>query len=186
MHILRHMGGAKIADIDVPTVRRLHRAVEGDERSNRHKRKLGGPGAARRAVRVLSSLLSWAVGEGQLDRNPIIGSLAPRWRRRAHRDPRPAGAICALFETMDAMVAEAKLRPLVRAFVVLVAATGMRRNEARTLRWGDIDLGARRVTLHSPKGARLARQRPEHRDRLAAPQSLRPPLRPYRPEGRLH
>ena len=37
-----------------------------------------------------------------------------------------------LFETMDKMVAEGRLRAIVRAFVVLVAATGMRRNEART------------------------------------------------------
>lgn len=62
---------------------------------------------------------------------------------------------------MDVMVAERRLRPLVRALVVVIAATGMRRNEARTLWWGDVDLDARRITLRSPKGAKLARKGPD-------------------------
>ena len=73
LHVLSHIGAIKLADIDVPAVRRLHRAVEGDKRTNTRQRKLGGPGAARRAVRVLSAMLTWTVGEGRLDRNPIIG-----------------------------------------------------------------------------------------------------------------
>ena len=31
------------------------------------------PGIARKAVRVLSILMTWAVGEGQLEANPLIG-----------------------------------------------------------------------------------------------------------------
>ena len=60
LHVLRHLGTSKITEIDVPSVRRLYRAVEGDARTNQRKRKLGGPGAARRAVRVLSALLTWS------------------------------------------------------------------------------------------------------------------------------
>ena len=55
-------------------------------------------------------------------------------------------------------MSEGRLRADVRALVTLIAATGMRRNEARTLRWGDIDLGQRRITLRNPKGAKLARK----------------------------
>ncbi len=157
LHVLSHIGGEKLSSIDIPMVRRLHRLVETDRRTNTRKRKLGGPGAARRAVRVLSSMLTWAVGEGQLDRNPIIGSLRlDGGGERTTILDRPE-QYARLFATMDGMVAEGELRPLVRAFVVLVAATGMRRNEARTLQWGDIDLGARRVVLRNPKGSKLAR-----------------------------
>jgi integrase len=158
LHVLSHVGAVKLADIDVPAVRRLHRAVEGDKRTNARQRKLGGPGAARRAVRVLSAMLTWAVGEGQLARNSIIGALRlDGGGERTTILDRPE-QYTALFGTMDRMVSEARLRADVRAFVTLIAATGMRRNEARTLRWGDIDLGQRRITLRNPKGAKLARR----------------------------
>ena len=157
LHVLRHIGTTKLADIDVPAVRRLHRAVVGDQRTNSRKRKLGGPGAARRAVRVLSAMLTWAVGEGQLGRNPIIGALRLDGGGERTTVLDQPEQYARLFKTMDTMVADDDLRPPIRAFVVLLAATGMRRNEARTLQWGDIDLGARRITLRSPKGTKLAR-----------------------------
>ncbi|HUC16335.1 MAG TPA: integrase family protein [Acetobacteraceae bacterium] len=159
-HILHHVAATKLSAIDAPLVRRLHRLVEADRRTNKRKRRLGGPGAARRAARVLSSMLSWAVNEGQLDRNPIIGTirLDGTGERTTILD-RPE-QYTKLFETMDKMVADGKLRSHVRAFVVVLAATGLRRNEARALRWGDLDLGARRVTLRDPKGAKLARGGP--------------------------
>ena len=53
LHVLRHLGGDKLAAISVPAVRRMHRAVEADQRTNTRKRRLGGPGAARGAVRLL-------------------------------------------------------------------------------------------------------------------------------------
>jgi integrase len=158
LHVLPHIGTDKLLDIDVPAVRRMHRAVEGDKRYNSRQRRLGGPGAARRAVRVLSAMLTWAVGEGQLVRNPIIGALRlDGGGERTTILDRPE-QYATLFETMDHMISEGRLRADVRAFVTLIAATGMRRNEARTLRWGDIDLGARRIVLRNPKGTKLARK----------------------------
>jgi integrase len=158
LHVLPQVGSTKLAGIDVPAVRRLHRAVEGDKRTNARQRRLGGPGAARRAVRVLSAMLTWAVGEGQISRNPIIGALRlDGGGERTIILDRPE-QYAALFSTMDRMVSEGRLRADVRAFVTLIAATGMRRNEARTLHWGDIDLGQRRITLRNPKGAKLARR----------------------------
>jgi hypothetical protein len=54
LHVLRHLSASKIADIDVPAVKRMYRAVEADTRINGRKRKLGGPGSARKVVRQLS------------------------------------------------------------------------------------------------------------------------------------
>jgi integrase len=158
LHVLHRISTVKLADIDVPAVRQLHEAVDGDKRQNARKRRLGGAGAARRAVHVLSSLLTWAVGEGRLDRNPIIGGLrlASGGERTTILDQPEQYA--RLFETMDRMVAEGRLRAIVRTFVVLLAATGLRRDEARTLRWGDVDLAARRITLRNPDRIRSARR----------------------------
>jgi integrase len=63
----------------------------------------------------------------------------------------------ALFETMDAMVEEGNLRPAVRAFFIVAALTGMRRGELQGLRWRDVDLGQRRITITNSKGAKLSR-----------------------------
>ena len=168
LHVLRHLGADKLAAIDVPAVRRMHRAVEADQRTNARKRRLGGTGAARRAVRVLSALMSWAVGEGRLDRNPIIGGLRLDGEGERTTILDQPEQYARLFETMDRMVAEGRLRAIVRAFVVLLAATGMRRNEARTLVWGDIDLGARRITLRDPKVNEAGTQRSINRVGIAA------------------
>ena len=102
--------------------------------------------------------MTWAVGEGRLDRNPVIGGLRLDGDGERTTILDQPEQYARLFETMDKMVAEGRLRAIVRAFVVLLAATGMRRNEARTLRWGDVDLTRRRVTLRNPKGAKLARR----------------------------
>jgi integrase len=158
LHVLHDLGADKLAAIDIPAVRRMQRAVEADSRTNARKRRLGGVGAARKAVRLLSALLTWAVGEGRLDRNPIIGGMRLDGGGERTTILDEPGQYARLFETMDLMVAEGRLRAIVRAFVVLVAATGMRRNEARTLLWGDVDLARRRITLRAPKGTKLARQ----------------------------
>ena len=159
LHIIRHMGREKIADVDVPGVRRMIRAIEGDTRTNRRKKRLGGSGAARRAVRLLSATLTWAVAEGQLSRNPIIGHLrlSGGGQREAVIN---AADLARLFETMDDMMRQGNLRPLVRTFIICAALTGCRRNELRQLTWADVDLDARRLIIRGAKGAKLAQSGP--------------------------
>ena len=86
---------------------RLMRSIEADKRTNSRKRKLGGPGAARKAVRILSSLMTWAVGEGRLERNPIIGNLrmAAKYVGRPERQlasPKARGEKLQELATIDA------------------------------------------------------------------------------------
>jgi integrase len=158
LHIVHRLGREKLAAIDVPMVRRLIRAIEADARVNSRKRTLGGPGAARRAVRVLSALMTWAVGEGRLKGNPVVGNLrmsgGDNMRETVITEP---AQYTALFEAMADLVATGKLRPAAQAFFVVVAATGMRRGEVQGLHWGDVDLTDRRVTLRASKGSKLAR-----------------------------
>jgi integrase len=63
-----------------------------------------------------------------------------------------------LFRALDALVAEGNMRPAARAFLVVAALTGMRRGELQGLRWADVNLAERRITLTNSKGAKLARR----------------------------
>jgi integrase len=160
-HVVYRLGAEKLSTVDVPAVRRLIRAIEQDTRRNSRKRRLGGTGAARKATRVLSAVLTWAVGEGRLARNPIVGNLrlgGDGVREVVLTEPAQYGA---LLRAMDELVAHGKLRPQSRAFLITAAFTGMRRSELRQLCWGQVDLSGRRITLVGTKGARLTRRGPK-------------------------
>jgi integrase len=158
LHILPRLGNEKLADIGVPAVRRLLRAVTDDTRVNARKRRLGGPSAARKTARLLSTVLSWAVAEGQLERNPLRGALRLDGDTSRETVITQPEEYIRLFETMDRMVAAGSLRPALRAFLIVAALTGMRRGELRSLTWGQVNLAERRITLTMSKGARLSRR----------------------------
>jgi integrase len=157
-HILPRVGNERLTSIDVPMVRRLIRAVVTDTRTSSRGRRLGGPSAARKVGRLFSAVLSWAVGEGRLDRNPLTGALrldGDRVRETVITDPQD---YVALFGAMDRMVAEGSLRPVVRAFFIVAALTGMRRGELQSLTWRQVNLGDRRITLTDTKGGKLSKR----------------------------
>jgi integrase len=155
-HVIHHLGREQLGHVDVPIVRRLLRAVESDTRVNTRKRKLGGPGAARKVARVLSSLLTWAVGEGHLPGNPLIGNLRLNGDGSRHTVLDRPEQYAALFAAMATLVASGELRLQSQVFITVKACTGMRRGELQHLRWHQIDLIERRITLTQTKGARLA------------------------------
>jgi Site-specific recombinase XerD len=140
-----------IAPFDVPAVRRLMRSIEADKRTNSRNRKLGGPGAARKAVRVLSSLMTWAVGEGRLERNPIIGNLRLTGDNQRETIIGAPEEYVRLYAAMDDLVASGDLRPMVRAFIVVAALTGARRGELRGC--------AGAMSISKPDGSRCAGRR---------------------------
>jgi integrase len=157
-HILPRLGNEPISTIDVPMARRLMHAVATDTRTFRRNLRLGGAGAARRVARRLSAVLSFAVAEGQLERNPLRGSLrigSDAVRETVITTP---DEYARLFTTMDAMVTEGKLRPTARAFIVVAALTGARRSELQTLTWAQVDLAGRRITLSDTKGSKLMKR----------------------------
>lgn len=180
-HIVHHLGRERLEAIDVPMVRRLIRKIESDIRTNSRRRRLGGAGAARKTVRILSAMLTWAVGEGQLARNPIIGNLrldGDGMRETVITKPEEYAHLLA---TMDRLVDSGALRHQSRAFIVAAATTGMRRSELQHLTWGQIDLAERRITLHESKGARLARSGPKI-ERISLPPIAAMALQQIRPE----
>ena len=104
------------------------------------------PNTVRLAVAPLRALLATAVEEGLIRHNPAIGLRLPT--RRADVDERGAAEEQVKALTEDELRALlAAVRDDWRPFVAFVAATGLRISEAIAVRWGDVDLGARRLTV---------------------------------------
>jgi integrase len=157
-HLQRSLGNVRLQALDVPAIRRMLRTVTHDTRTNARGRRMGGAGTARKAARVLSSMLTWAVGQGAITRNPIIGNLrldGDGSRETVITEP---AEYARLFAAMDRLVAEGQLRSLARAFITLAAATGARRGELQALRRSNVDLRRRQITLTTSKGSKLARR----------------------------
>jgi integrase len=111
-------------------------------------RELAEDGASASTVRTylapLRALFADAVEEGLIRANPAAGL----------RLPRPAVAEIEATEERAKALTEKELQALIAAttkewklFVRLLAATGLRRGEALALRWGDVDLGRKRVKV---------------------------------------
>jgi integrase len=162
-HIIHHIGSVKANALTLTVASRLHRLVAEDTRTNRRGRRLGGPGAARKTLRLLTAVLTWAKSERWIQALPFdLREL--KLGADGSRDVviTSAAEYAHLFATMDDMAAAGELRPTVRAFFMLLACTGLRRGEAQKLRWGQVDLARRQITLRDTKGARLSRQRGKH------------------------
>jgi integrase len=168
-HILPRIGNERLEAVDVPMVRRLMHAITNDARHYRRGRRLGGAGAARKTARTLSGALSWAVHEGRLERNPLKGTLRIGADGIRESVITSSAEYVRLFAAMDAMVAERKLRPAVRAFIVVSATTGARRSELQSLTWRQVDLAERRITLADSKGAKLAKRGGVRTETLSLP-----------------
>jgi integrase len=159
LHILSRIGAEQITGVTAPVARRLHQQIIADERVNSRKRRLGGPGGARKVLRLLAAMLGWGVTHGVITAMPFnLREL--KLGGDAMRDAVITAAedYARLFTTMDTMVGDGTLRPAVRAFIVLAASTGLRRGEAQGLRWGQVDLQRRRITLGITKGRALGRR----------------------------
>lgn len=106
----------------------------------------GGEGAARQAIRLLRAAINWAIGEGFAASNPCthvrIGVDGTRdvILESVHDYRR-------LFETLDRMEREVRLRPAVADAIRVIALTGARKGEIVGLRWSHIDLKRGLITL---------------------------------------
>jgi integrase len=157
-HLLHRVGGERIADLELPAVNRVLREVTADKRLNSRLRRMGGAGASRKVAKCLSSALSWAVSQGELQRNELIGGLRlPGDVMREVVITTPEEYVSFL-TALDTLVAAGKLRLQSSVFLTCAAFTGLRRGELQTLTAGQVDLANRRLKLLASKGARLAKK----------------------------
>ena len=123
-----------------------------------------GPTRERHTKVALNSVLTDAVMAGAIGANPI-NEIPQRRRKKAERKPKGAPALAVeqvrtLLTALDeSEVCESKD---LRDPVIVLAATGLRRSELLALRWEDVDLDGRVLTVAASvvrlKGEGLVRQ----------------------------
>jgi integrase len=89
------------------------------------------PATIHRDVSVLHDILSTAVRQELVDRNPAQGAERPRVRQRRWRILKPAEV---------PLVARSFTDPVARVVFLMLVLTGVRRSELTALRWRDVDL----------------------------------------------
>ena len=149
MHVLPVLGSVQLRHIDAGMLNALYASLLADRRKN-----YAGGGLSPRSVQYVHAIIHRALRDavkwGRLARNPAEAADPPKAASRPESATWTADELRTFLErTRTSRFAAA---------YHLIATTGMRRNEARTLHWGDIDLAQRRITLRNPKGAKLARK----------------------------
>jgi integrase len=134
-------------------VRRTFNAIKSgktaiDQKTGAHGRAIvrGGEGTARAAIRLLRAILSWAVSEGLVDRNPALGVAIGSDGERETILEGPE-QYSALFKTLAKLQAEKRIRGPVADVVRVLALTGARRSEISGARWRHVDLEAGTIVL---------------------------------------
>lgn len=106
----------------------------------------GGEGTARQALRLLAAMFAWAMKEGLASNNPARGvnNGGDGQRNIVMRDGEDYQR---LFETLNRLESEARIRPAVADVVRIIALTGARRGEIIGLEWREVDLQRRVITI---------------------------------------
>jgi integrase len=121
-------------------------AIDIKTRKRGRARVTGGEGAARMAIALLRAIFNWAVTERMVKINPCaniqIGTSGVRETILEN-----AADYARLFETLDRMERERRIRAPAADAIRLIALTGCRRGEASGLRWFHVNLKQGRIVL---------------------------------------
>jgi integrase len=161
-HIRPLLGRMKVAAVtrqDVTTL--MHAIADGKTAARKptgNKRGLsnvrGGEGVARRTVGLLGGIFSYAVKHGMRPDNPVRGveRTADGTRERRLSDDEYGRLGTAL-----RLATETRMWPAAIATVKFLAYSGWRAGEALGLRWTEVDLARRTVTLADTKAGKSIR-----------------------------
>ncbi len=155
-HILPLLGKKKVKDLTATDVTRFLRSVAVGETAGRAKtEKLrgvaiveGGRGTATRTTGLLGGILSFALSEGIIERNPVHGVKRPADGRRLVRlDAAEYGRFGRALMAIE----EAGASWQAVACLWLLALTGCRRGEIQKLKWSEVDLEGHCLRLSDSK-----------------------------------
>lgn len=145
-HIVPLIGRVRLRDLTPEVLDDwVGELVKPDEKG---KPRLGST-SARTVRKVLSMALEEAVQRGRLPRNPVVLTQPPR-RERSHQ------RLGWTLEEAQQFLAAVRDYRLAAAFQ-LNLVTGLRRGELLALRWEDVDLRARELTVHQQLALERAR-----------------------------
>jgi len=161
-HIVPLIGKVRLRDLTPELVDDWVAALVQED--NAGKPRLGST-SARTVRKVLSMALEEAVQRGRVPRNPVVLTQPPR-RDRAHQQ------MGWTLEEAQRFLATASDHRLAAAFHVCLVS-GLRRGELLALRWADVDLKDRQLTVHQQlaieRGHPVLKQlKTEHADRVVA------------------
>jgi integrase len=146
-----------VVSITRDMVERRHRELRGTTRQG-----TTGEPQANAVMRILGILLNFAAANYEVDGQPIILvnpikrlSQNHLWYREQRRQVViPDHKMAAWYQAVQSL-----RNTTVRDYLLLLFLTGLRRNEAATLRWDDIDLESRVLTIRQE----LSKNHKEHR-----------------------
>lgn len=105
----------------------------------------GGPGAARKSIKLLRTIYEWADGEGMLSVNPAAKvPLDQDGMREVIIDEKQYGA---LFATLDRLEGERQIAAPAADAIRLIAFTGARKGEVTGLLWRHMDIPGKRIVI---------------------------------------
>jgi len=142
-HIRPLIGSRKVDSLTKGDIQRLRTQIAtGESRTARKGRKRGlikvsgGDGTATRTIRLLSSILSYAVDMGLIASNPALGvKLAPGGQRHRYLSPEELRRLGAVLDQPINSQAAATAATIIRLLIL----TGARRGEIEGLKWPEVD-----------------------------------------------
>jgi integrase len=163
--IYRYITARCLGDwLDQPIVSITREMVEQRHLQLRRPTRQGttGEGQANTVMQILGALINFAMANYEIDGKPII-VVNPVKRLSHNRQwyPERRRQTVVPDHKLPAWYAEvmALKHPTVRDYLLLLLLTGLRRNEAATLRWIDIDLESKVLSVR----AEIAKNGKEHR-----------------------
>src|SRR5216683_6560119 len=160
-HVKPLLGRVAVSAIERRDIERFMHAVAEGKTASRTKtgprglaRVRGGKGTATRAVGLLGGIFTYAVRQGLRSNNPVHGVVRFADGRRDRRlSDNEYGALGDALRRAEAV----RIWPPAIAVTRFLALTGWRKSEALGLRWTEIDLARRTVTLADSKTGRSIR-----------------------------
>lgn len=161
-HIVPLLGRKRVGDVSIADVEQFARDVASgktakDEKVGPRQRIIvrGGEGAARKAIRDLSAMYSFAMRLELTDRNPVDKAAVRKTDNQRERflSLDEVKRLGAAFDQLEASGTNPKAIAIAR----LWALTGCRRNEIAGLKWSEVDLDRGFLMFENTKTGRSVR-----------------------------
>jgi hypothetical protein len=142
-HICPLIGSRPVESLIKGDIQRVRTQIAtGESRVRRKGRKrgvievTGGDGTAIRTIRLFSSILSYAVDAGVIERNPALGIKLPlSGRRHRYLSPKEVRALGEVLNQPATTMASGTAAIIIKLLVL----TGARRGEIEGLKWSEVD-----------------------------------------------
>jgi len=142
-HIRPMIGGRTVDSLIKGDIQRLRNQIaNGETKTKRKGRKrglikvTGGEGTATRTIRLFSSILSYAVDMGVIERNPALGvRLAPGGQRHRFLSPEELRRLGGVLDQPVSSLTAGTAATIIRLLIL----TGARRGEIEGLKWSEVD-----------------------------------------------